>query len=259
MPSKSKKQQRFMGMVHACKKNDYKDCASKEVEDTARGMKAKDAKEFASTKHKGLPEKKKETSEMKINTNKLLRLVKEVFDDYHDFEPAYDVMQGEKPIPPEELHGALSAAIWDLYKYANGVRPRFLDFDKMSVQDLEGMHDRLTKELEEKAEEDEGWMKDAEDERRDQTQSDADAENARLDATAAEEEEMKTPEAGEEFPKRTGMRRRMNESATRRDTANKLYNLLIMEQEYGIITPQELTELRDAINKVLGVSVGNML
>ena len=61
MPSKSKKQQRFMGMVHACKKNDYKDCASKEVEDTARAMKAKDAKEFASTKHKGLPEKKKET------------------------------------------------------------------------------------------------------------------------------------------------------------------------------------------------------
>ena len=84
-----------MGMVHACKKSDYKDCASKEVEDTARGMKAKDAKEFASTKHKGLPEKKKETTEMKMSSNKLLTLVKEVFDDYHDFEPAYDVMQGE--------------------------------------------------------------------------------------------------------------------------------------------------------------------
>lgn len=258
MPSSSKSQQRFMGMVHACKKSDYKDCASEEVEDTARGIKAKDAKEFASTKHKGLPEKKKETSEMKINTNKLLLLVKEVFDDYHDFEPAYDVMQGERPIPSEELHGALSEAIWDLYKYVHGIRPRFLDFSKMSVQELEGMHDRLTKALEEQDEEDEGWMKDTEDERRDQTQADLDAENARLDATAAEEE-MKTPEAGEEFPKRTGMRRRMNESATRRDTANKLYNLLIMEQEYGIITPQELTELRDAINKVLGVSVGNML
>ena len=50
MPSKSKSQQRYMGMVHACKKSDYKDCASKEVEDTARGMKAKDAKDFASTK-----------------------------------------------------------------------------------------------------------------------------------------------------------------------------------------------------------------
>ena len=55
MPSKSKAQQRFMGMVHACKKSDYKDCASEEVKDTAKGMKAKDAKDFASTKHKGLP------------------------------------------------------------------------------------------------------------------------------------------------------------------------------------------------------------
>ena len=64
MPSKSKAQQRFMGMVHACKKSDYKDCASDEVEDTARGMKAKDAKDFASTKHKGLPDKK-EKNEMK--------------------------------------------------------------------------------------------------------------------------------------------------------------------------------------------------
>ena len=35
-----------MGMMHACKKSDYKDCASKEVEDTARGMKAKDATEL---------------------------------------------------------------------------------------------------------------------------------------------------------------------------------------------------------------------
>ena len=75
----------------------------------------------------------------------------------------------------------------------------------------------------------------------------------------AEEEEMRTPEEGEEFPKRTGMRRRINESGLRRDTANRLYNLLIMEQEYGIITPQELAELKDAINKVLGVSVGNLL
>jgi hypothetical protein len=45
----------------------------------------------------------------------------------------------------------------------------------------------------------------------------------------------------------------------RRDTANKFYNLLIMEQEYGIITPTELAELKAAINKVLGVSVGNLI
>jgi hypothetical protein len=53
----SKKQQRFMGMVHAAQKGEKP--ASKEVAKTAKGMGKKDAKDFASTKHKGLPEKKK--------------------------------------------------------------------------------------------------------------------------------------------------------------------------------------------------------
>jgi len=53
----SKKQQRFMGMVHAAQKG--KKPASKEVAKTAKGMGKKDAEDFASTKHKGLPEKKK--------------------------------------------------------------------------------------------------------------------------------------------------------------------------------------------------------
>jgi hypothetical protein len=53
----SKKQQRFMGMVHAAQKGEKP--ASKEVAKTAKGMGKKDAEDFASTKHKGLPEKKK--------------------------------------------------------------------------------------------------------------------------------------------------------------------------------------------------------
>jgi len=60
MPAKSKKQQRFMGMVHAAQKGDLKD-ASPEVKKAAKSMKKKDAEDFASTKHKGLPEKVKET------------------------------------------------------------------------------------------------------------------------------------------------------------------------------------------------------
>ena len=32
-----------------------------------------------------------------------------------------------------------------------------------------------------------------------------------------------------------------------------------MEQEYGIITPQELAQLKRAINNVLGVSIGNLM
>lgn len=53
----SKAQQRFMGMVHAVHKGDKP--ASKEVEKVAKGMSHKSAKDFASTKHKGLPAKKK--------------------------------------------------------------------------------------------------------------------------------------------------------------------------------------------------------
>jgi hypothetical protein len=53
----SKKQQRFMGMVHAAKKGEKP--ASKEVAKVAKGMGKKDAEDFAATKHKGLPEKVK--------------------------------------------------------------------------------------------------------------------------------------------------------------------------------------------------------
>ena len=53
----SKKQQRFMGMVHAAKKGEKP--ASKEVAKAAKGISAKEADKFASTKHKGLPEKVK--------------------------------------------------------------------------------------------------------------------------------------------------------------------------------------------------------
>jgi hypothetical protein len=56
----SKKQQRFMGMVHAAQKGEKP--ASKEVAKVAKGMGKKDAEDFAATKHKGLPEKKKSDS-----------------------------------------------------------------------------------------------------------------------------------------------------------------------------------------------------
>jgi hypothetical protein len=61
MPAKSKAQQRFMGMVHKCQKTG--ECSSEDVEKTAKSMKKNDAEDFASTKHKGLPEKKKKIRE----------------------------------------------------------------------------------------------------------------------------------------------------------------------------------------------------
>jgi len=59
MPAVSKAQQRFMGMVHAAQKGDMEN-PSPEVTKAADSMSDKDAKDFASTKHKGLPDKKEE-------------------------------------------------------------------------------------------------------------------------------------------------------------------------------------------------------
>jgi len=56
MPAVSKKQQRFFGMVRAAQKGEG--ASSPEVAKVAASIKKKDAKDFASTKHKGLPEKK---------------------------------------------------------------------------------------------------------------------------------------------------------------------------------------------------------
>ena len=56
--SVSKKQQRFFGMVRKAQKEGEKKTTSPEVARVASSIKMKDAKKFASTKHKGLPEKK---------------------------------------------------------------------------------------------------------------------------------------------------------------------------------------------------------
>ena len=56
--SVSKKQQRFFGMVRATQKGEMKN-PSPEVAKVAGDISKKDAKKFAKTKHKGLPEKKK--------------------------------------------------------------------------------------------------------------------------------------------------------------------------------------------------------
>ena len=58
MPSVSKAQQRFMGLVHAYKKGEVPASkVSKAVKDAAKSMKKISTKDFAKTKHKGLPNK----------------------------------------------------------------------------------------------------------------------------------------------------------------------------------------------------------
>ena len=61
MPSVSKAQQRFMGLVHAYKKGEVPASkVSKAVKDAAKSMKKKSTKKFASTKHDDLPDKVRE-------------------------------------------------------------------------------------------------------------------------------------------------------------------------------------------------------
>ena len=71
MPSKSKAQQKFMGMVHALKKGEMnpKD-ASSAVKKAAKSMSKKSVKKYASTKHRGKP--------VKVSTEWLEQIVKEL-------------------------------------------------------------------------------------------------------------------------------------------------------------------------------------
>lgn len=79
MPAVSKKQQKFMGIVHGLQKGTVKPSeVSKKAQKVAKQMKPKSATDFASTKHKGLPTKvKKENVDGAIDT---LYMVKKPFD-----------------------------------------------------------------------------------------------------------------------------------------------------------------------------------
>jgi len=59
MPSKSKKQQKFMGMVRAVQKGELSPGkVGSKVREAAKDMSYTSVKHFAETKHKGLPETK---------------------------------------------------------------------------------------------------------------------------------------------------------------------------------------------------------
>lgn len=76
MPSKSKSQQRFFGMVDAYKKGELKNASSK-IKKAAKGMSTDDVKDFAETKHKGLPEKVEEQTIVRLTESDLHKIVKE--------------------------------------------------------------------------------------------------------------------------------------------------------------------------------------
>lgn len=47
----------------------------------------------------------------------------------------------------KETQESLGMVIWDLFKDVNGIRPRWMDFGSMTIEELEGMIFRLQEEL----------------------------------------------------------------------------------------------------------------
>ncbi len=101
MPAQSKAQQRFMGMVHAAQKGDMEN-PSPEVAKAADSMSDKDAKDFASTSHKGLPDKIKEIVLAE------LRSVRAIQTDYakviDSMEKHLELYKKSKGTPEEKQH-----------------------------------------------------------------------------------------------------------------------------------------------------------
>ena len=71
MPASSKAQQRFFGVVKAMQKGDKP--KEGEAGKVAKSMKKKDVDDFASTKHKGKPEKVKREMKVKELIKKMVR------------------------------------------------------------------------------------------------------------------------------------------------------------------------------------------
>jgi hypothetical protein len=89
--AKSKAQQKFFGMVHAAQKGEKP--ASKEVAKVAKDMGKKDAKDFASTKHKGLPDKvkKKKVDESVLTESSLQAIVRKFGKEVREFAEGHSM------------------------------------------------------------------------------------------------------------------------------------------------------------------------
>ena len=124
MPALSKKQQRFFGIVRAIQKGEQAP-TTPETAKAARDMKKGDVKDFASTKHKGLPEKKvkKEETDYK-SRDKIMKkakpLHKHLYKNLHKKDKTGDVNEESNPrIPRKKGQPANSKKHSDLYTDEN--------------------------------------------------------------------------------------------------------------------------------------------
>ena len=108
MPAVSKKQQRLFGLVRAAQKGTLKGKASPQVQRIASSMKKKDVKKFASTKHKGLPNKKVRKESFNEDYVKELEdgLVKMDYPTYDEVDKLMCKIAKENDIDTTTLHMA---------------------------------------------------------------------------------------------------------------------------------------------------------
>jgi len=124
MPAVSKKQQRFFGIVRAIQKGEMAP-TTPETAKAAADMKKSDVKDFASTKHKKLPEKKvaKEAADYSQRDKIMKRakpLHKHLFKNLHKGDRKGDVNEESNPrIPRKKGQPANSKKHSDLYTDEN--------------------------------------------------------------------------------------------------------------------------------------------
>ena len=153
MPSKSKQQQKFMGMVHALQKGDMKPSdASPELKKVAKSMDSKDAKDFASTSHKGLPKKVKQeiarklreyANKMGTNTMGGDSIPSAKKGGLRDFD-GYDNVDYNKDMPMDEASSADAYKISRMLGTAQQSTQDFIDDNKIDVKKLESYIKKLS-------------------------------------------------------------------------------------------------------------------
>ncbi len=134
MPAVSKKQQKFMGIVRSIQKGEQPASKfDKDAQDVAKDMKKKDVKDFASTKHKGLPMKKE-------ILGKLKEMIKQELSEY-----TYGVGDVVKDVNPTCPHFGAQGKV-------KSVNPKSVVFVVMNKgknfkpgMELEKSHDQMKK------------------------------------------------------------------------------------------------------------------
>lgn len=144
----------------------------------------------------------------------------EEVDDARHLDPEnYELPSHDAPPVDEKRRQRLGSIFSDIYKEKNGVRPRHVDFNSMSVEDLEAK----IAALEAEPDCDDGYSNYGEDDSPSDMmfahEDEREAANHKAHGAASELAASQVPEEGEEFLKHRGMGRSALEEAVRKTVA----------------------------------------